>query len=278
MKVHHVVKTHREITYHSRPKLTIVVTSSVSAGFFHGQVSFLVRNGFDVSIVSSPGSDLDDMRAEGATTLAVPMERDIAPLKDIVSLWQLFWLFRRTRPNLVDAGTPKAGLLATLAGRLAGVPHVRYTIHGLRLETVSGWKRCLLWLTEWLACHEAHEVRCVSPSLRTRMITLGLVKPDRCKLIGLGTINGVNFKRWRRTPETEATARQTRERLGILHEAPVIGFVGRLARDKGVIELYKAFTQLRSAHPDLILLLLGNFEAGDPVPPQIRAASKQIRR
>ena len=253
-----------------RPKITFVVTAAISTVFFRGQLAYLTSNGFDVDFVSSPGERLEAMRSEGATPCAVSIEREIAPLKDMVSLWRLWRFFRRTRPDLVVAGTPKAGLLGTLAARLAGVPHVVYTLHGLRLETASGWKRRLLWSTEWLACRFAHQVRSVSPSLRKRMIALGLVTPERCMVNGPGTSNGVDIEHWRRTSAADATGRRTRQALGISASALVVGFVGRLTRDKGIVDLYSAFARLRPAYPGLRLLLVGDFERGDPVPAALR--------
>ncbi len=255
----------------SPPKLAIVVTSSLSTAFFQGQLAFLIQNGFDVSIMSSPGPGLEATRAEGVTACVVPMEREIAPTRDVISLWRLWRQFRRTRPDLVVAGTPKAGLLATVAARLAGVPHVVYMVLGLRLETASGWKRRLLWSAEWVACHAAHHVRSVSPSLRERMSDLSLATLERCRVIGSGALNGVDMEHWRRTPQAESAGRKARERLGIPAEAPVLGFVGRFTRDKGVGELYEAFTRLRSSFPDLRLLLVGDFEEGDPVPSGFRS-------
>jgi glycosyltransferase involved in cell wall biosynthesis len=254
-----------------RPRLAVVVTAAASTGFFRGQLAFLTSNGFDVDIVSGPGAELDATCPADAIAWAVPMEREIAPLQDLVSLWRLWRLFRRMGPDLVVAGTPKAGLLATLAARLANVSHVVYTLHGLRMETASGWKRRLLWSTEWLACHAAHHVRSVSPSLRERMIALGLVKKEHCSVSGAGTSNGVDTEHWRRTAQAEIAGRETRVRLGIALAAPLIGFVGRLTRDKGIIELHEAFTRLQRSYPDLRLLLVGDFEAGDPVPPALQA-------
>jgi lipopolysaccharide/colanic/teichoic acid biosynthesis glycosyltransferase len=254
-----------------RPKLTYVVTASVSMAFFYGQVFYMVHNGWDVDVVSSPGPELNAMRAEGASPWPVPMEREVALRKDIVSLWRLWRHFRTTRPALVVAGSPKAGLLGTLAALLAGVPIVVYVIHGLRLETASGWKRAVLWATEWLACHAADHVRCISPSLMARVTALGLVCRKECAVIGKGSSNGVDMEHWRRTSSSEDVARHTRQRLGIPLDAGVVGFVGRLVRDKGIVELYEAFKRLRPSYPDLRLLLVGDFEAGDPVPSTLRA-------
>lgn len=257
---------------HSRPRLTFIVTAAMSAFFFRGQLAYMVGNGWDVDVVSGPGPQLEATRIQGARPWAIPMEREIAPLKDAVSLWRLWRLLRRTAPDLVVAGTPKAGLLGTIAARLAGVPHVVYTLHGLRLETAQGWKLRLLWLAEWLACRTANQVRSVSRSLMLRAIALGLVAPEHCSVTRSGSSNGVDMAHWQRTPLREAAGQRTRKRLGIPLESPLVGFVGRLTRDKGIVDLYEAFKRLRPFHSGLRLLLVGGFEAGDPVPPESRAA------
>lgn len=261
----------------SRSKLAYVVTASVSVSFFQGQVAYMVDSGWDVDFVSSPGPELNSMRAEGARTWAVPMEREISPLKDIVSLWRLWQLFRRTRPALVVAGTPKAGLLGTLAARLAGVPYVVYTMHGLRLETALGWKLRLLTIAERVACRYAHRVHCVSPSLRARAIGLGLVRPDKAVVVGPGTCNGIDTEHFHASIDARQKASDLRQKLGIPDHASMIGFVGRLTRDKGIPELYQAFTACRERHPNLRLLLVGDFEAGDPIAGDTRQAIESDR-
>ncbi len=260
-----------------RPRLTYVVTASVSAVFFHGQVAYMVGNGWDVDFVSAPGPELKSMRGEGARTWAIPMEREISPLRDVVSLWRLWKLFRRTRPGLVVAGTPKAGLLGTLAARMAGVSCVVYTMHGLRLETALGWKRKLLANAERVACRCAHRVHCVSQSLRARAIDLDLVKSDKAFVVGPGTCNGVNVDHFHAPIDVEQKSNDLRHKLGIHENAPVIGFVGRFTRDKGITELYQAFASCRATHNDLRLLLVGDFEAGDPIAVDIRQAIESDR-
>src|SRR5579871_1015729 len=209
----------------ARPRIMFVLTSHVSWTFYEGQVSFLKRNGFDVEVVSGAGPGLLAMAGEGAKAWAVPMVREISPFRDLHSLFRLWLLFRRRHPDLVIAGTPKAGLLGTLAARLAGVRKIVYLVLGLRLETASSWKRKILWLTEWTACHSAHHVRCVSPSLQARVISLGFVAADRCHVVGAGTINGIDVEHWRSTALSNEIEAHTRKALNIPRAAPVIGFV-----------------------------------------------------
>jgi lipopolysaccharide/colanic/teichoic acid biosynthesis glycosyltransferase/glycosyltransferase involved in cell wall biosynthesis len=243
----------------------------MAVNLFEGQSVFLAANGFDVDAICSPGPRLEAMRRKGITPWTVPMEREISPARDLVSLWRLWRLFRRIRPDVVVASTPKAGLLGTVAARLAAVPHVQYFLHGLRLETTTGIKRWILMAAEWTACHAAESVRCVSPSLLARTVALKLAPAARCTVIGNGSADGIAMERYTAGAQAKFEAKQARCELRIPAEAPVIGFVGRLTRDKGIRELYEAFTRLQSRYPDLRLLLVGDFETGDPVPEELRA-------
>ncbi len=255
-----------------RPRLVIVFTSAGSVAFYFGMYEYLQSRGFDVTVISSQGPQLDAARREGVSAIALPMQREISPLNDLISLWRLWRLFRKIRPDIVNVGTPKAGLLGGLAAFLAGVPHRVYTLHGLRLETTQGWKRALLTYAERLACRCAHRVNCVSSSLLKRALELDLVAAGKAGVVGPGTSRGVDVAGFRSTLETRRKALDTRGKLGIPEGAPVVGFVGRLTRDKGIPELYRAFASLKDRHPDLRLLLVGDFETGDPVPGNIRDA------
>src|SRR5690606_1224468 len=70
------------------------------------------------------------------------------------------------------------------------------------------------------------------------------------------------------------TRERVRERLGIPTGATVVGYVGRIVRDKGVVELVQAWSELRETHPDLHLLIVGPFEPQDPVP---EAVARRLR-
>jgi lipopolysaccharide/colanic/teichoic acid biosynthesis glycosyltransferase len=197
------------------------------------------------------------------------MERQIAPIQDLASLLRLYRTMRRVRPTIVDASTPKAGLLTGVAAWLAGVPCRVYTLRGLRLETASGLKRAILWAAEWVACACSHRVVCVSPSLRARVIGLHLVSAEKATVLAKGS-GGVDLKRFSPANRNSIETETLRSRLGIPSGAPVLGYVGRFVRDKGIRQLVESFQQLRETCPDLRLLLVGDFEQGDPVEPEVR--------
>lgn len=248
-------------------RLLCAVTVPISAKyFFRGRLAYLRQKGYDVHLVSSPGEDLEMTRdREGIAVHALPMRRPIDLLADAVSLVRACRLVSRLRPDIVDAGTAKAGLLFGLAAALNGVPCRIHFLLGL-FETKRGAKGWLLRLAQRVSCACAHQVVCISPSLRRRAIEFGMAPPHRIRCIGRGSVNGIDAARFAPTPAALAEAAALRAKLGIPPGAPVVGFVGRLVRDKGIPELITAFSKLREARQDVRLLLVGDFEDGDPVP------------
>lgn len=249
------------------PKLVYLATDPLTAfRLMDGQLAEMRRRGFDVSVITSPGALLDEVgRREQVRTFSVPMRRDIAPLHDLIALFRLLRVLRELQPDLVSAGTPKAGLLGTLAGRLSGVPVVVYWVRGLRFEGARGLRRLVLAASEHVAAAMADHVFCNSRSLRERVIALGCAKREQTFVPAAGTSNGVDVSRFRGDAERQKWARDERARRGIPPAAIVIGFVGRFTRDKGIAELVKAFELLRTKNVDCWLLLVGEYDPTDAV-------------
>lgn len=251
-----------------RPRLVLAVTHPITAlNLLRGQVGYLRHHGLDVWVVTSPGDELSEYRSrESVPVTVVPMRRRLAPLADLAALIGLVRTFRRLRPDLVNASTPKAGLLGMLAAWLARVPGRIYTLRGLPMETADGAKRVALRWAEKAAAALAHSVVCVGPSLRRRSLELGITTSGKAIVIGNGSSNGVDMERFRLTPERLEEAAVLRRHLGFPTDAPVIGCVGRFTRDKGLEDLAAAFLDnVVSASPEARLLLVGEFEAADPV-------------
>lgn len=241
-----------------QPHIVVGITHSQTCLTLTGRLRALRQAGFRVTLVSSPGELLDSTAArEGVESIAIPMQREIAPIADLVSLARLCWLLLRLRPDITEFSTPKAGLLGTLAAMLCGVPHRIYMLRGLKLETSTGFKRRILLASERLAAACAQVVLCNSASMRAEARALSLVPEAKLYLLGEGSSNGVDVQRF--TPG----ASDVRDRLGLPRQAPVVGFVGRLTRDKGLPELIEAFETILKAEPEAHLLLVGWFDAAE---------------
>lgn len=251
--------------------ILFAVTSSVSLPFLRGQVRLLTQRGWRTGLSSDPtvpGQLGGFARQEGAEAFPIPMQREISPRADLKSLVQIYRTLRRFRPTVTNVGTPKAGLIGGLAAVAARVPVRVYTLHGLRLETARGAKGRLLSLSERVAMACAHRVVCVSPSLRDRVHELRLAPAHKTLVLGAGSVGGVRLP----SPAEPAVTEQLRRSLGLGADQPVVGFVGRFTRDKGIAELLQAFGQIRTGFPSAALLLVGDYEDGDPVGAQVRDA------
>ncbi len=247
-----------------KPKMMIVTTIPLSLMFFKGQIGVL-KNAFDVSVVSSPGKRLDAIvETEEVLAHAVPMQREISFFKDVVSLIQLIKLFRKEKPELVHGNTPKGGLLSMIAAYLVKVPNRVYYLHGLRYQGAAGFKRKLLMKMEQLSCRLATDVFAVSKEVRANLIKDGIYKKP-ITLIWNGSISGVNTDYFDRQ---KIDVSDLRTSLKLTEEYLVFGFVGRLVGDKGVNELVTAFESINESYSNTRLLLVGPFESDlDPLLP-----------
>lgn len=257
-----------------KPKIIRVSTVPISLNVFCKGLLQELSKDYEVAAVSSPGTDLEEIEIrEKVRTFAVPMRRQIALLHDLRSLWQLFWLFRKEKPDMVHSITPKAGLLSMIAAKLAGVPIRLHTFTGLIWPTASGLKRKILVAMDKLLCicatHLNPEGQGVAHDLQAHITHKPLT------VLGHGNVRGIDFEYYKSTPDIELAAQQSRTKFGIPQDSFVFLFVGRIVRDKGIVELLEAFKNLTESYSQkndtfspISLLLVGNEEEYlDPLPP-----------
>ena len=182
---------------------------------------------------------------------------------------RLWIIFREIKPDIVHSHTPKAGLLGVLSARIAGVPNIYLSVFGLPQMTMRGAKRRVMNLLTRLSCSLAHKIWCDSFSMRDFLVQNRLCAEEKALVMAQGSVNGVEA-RGEFSPDsyTTDTRDKIRDRLGIPREAMVLGFAGRVARDKGMHELAEAWKILSPRRGELHLLLVGDLEDKDPPDPQ----------
>lgn len=261
-------------------KLTHITTVPDMLSFLVGQVAYMKRQGFEVEAISSSGNALDHFAAsEDIAVHIVSMARRITPLRDLVALARLWRLLRQSQPQIVHTHSPKAGLLGILAAWLARVPVRIYHVHGLPLMTATGLKYELLRWSEKVSSAFANLTLCDSHSVREVCIAKGLCPPERIRVLLGGSVNGVDAEGAYNPARVEPQVRaNVRVKYKIPVEAPVVGIVARLVRDKGVSELVAAWSMLREEFPSLHLLVVGRFEPQDPVPAEVEAVLREDPR
>ncbi len=253
----------------TRTKLTYIVTDAQTAESFlsrTGQLRYFQQLGYEISLISNPSKQLEQIgEKEGIAVYGLPLLRKISPWTDLKCLFQLSRLLLKIRPEIVNASTPKAGLLGMLAARVARVPVRIYLLRGLRAETKTGRSRKLLLACERIAASCSHHVVSVSQSLKKKYVEQSICAERKICVLGSGSSNGVQADRFELTKEKQIIARKLRGNLEISQEADVIGFVGRIARDKGIDDLVEAFQSIKSRNNNPPqLLLVGDVETNDP--------------
>jgi glycosyltransferase involved in cell wall biosynthesis len=239
----------------SRPRICIVVAAPLTLkAFMFGHLEALTRIA-EVTVVAN--FTLEDGAfpwPEAITRVAIPIARPIAPWADLLALLALFRLFRTRRFDLVHSITPKAGLLAMLAAWLGGVPFRLHSFTGQVWVTRAGPMRSLLKSADQLIARLATHVLADSASQREFLIAQGIVAAPKSAVLAQGSICGVDTARFR--PDAAARDRVRRSH-GISPDAVVFLYLGRINRDKGLLDLAHAFAEAGARHPDAHLLLVG---------------------
>jgi glycosyltransferase involved in cell wall biosynthesis len=258
-------------------KLFHVSTVSLTWGFLKNQIGYMQSQGFEVHAVSSPGKELDDLAKSGQVpTHEITMLRRISPARDLVSLIRLFLLFRREKPNVVHAHTPKGGLLAMIAAWMARVPCRIFHIHGLPHSTVTGFARMALKWSTKVSCVLATRVLSVSRSASDLAVAEGLCAAGRVLVPGAGSISGIDAEGvFSPLPRRE---RQKSQLFGYLESDRIIGFVGRLARDKGILELHRSWAEIREKFDSAYLVIAGEPDERDPAPSEVLQSFRSDKR
>ena len=242
-----------------KQKIIRACTVSLSFIFLERMIPELQKK-YEVILLSSPGSELDEMeRKYGVQGKRVPMERHISLFYDLVSLLHLIQTFLKEKPTMVHSMTPKAGLLCMIAAWLTKVPVRVHTFTGLVFPTATGLKRRILMFTDWLTCacatHVIPEGKGVMADLRNNGITK---KP--MKVLGYGNIKGVDMTHYSRRPEVMELGQKLKKE-GVF----TFLFVGRMAKDKGINELCTAMGKLSGFAPVRLLLVGWNEDSQDPI-------------
>ena len=246
-----------------------------------GQLRFMASNGFDVKGVSSEGEELKEVREnEGIVMEAINMSRKITPFQDLKSLWKMWNFLRKEKPQIVHTHTPKAGIIGMLAARLAGVPHRLHTVAGLPLMEATGTKRKILNIVEKLTYSSATRVYPNSKGLYDFILQNNFTQSNKLKIIANGSSNGIDTTFFSPDQVTEIEKVTLREKLNIQPDDFVFVFVGRIVSDKGINELIKAFSELKTAENNELtsikLLLVGGLESDlDPLNPETLAEINQ---
>jgi glycosyltransferase involved in cell wall biosynthesis len=222
-----------------------------------GLLAALRAEGYRIEGACADGPYAARLRAEGFVIHPIAFTRRVVSVRHPVAFAQLLRVMRRGRYHIVHVHTPIAQVLGRIAARLAGVPLIIYTSHGFQFhQSRPRWMRwAILQMERWLGRWATDLLFTQSAEDAQTATDLHIVPADRVVWIG----NGVEVERF--GPDRVLTT--GRAALGLRERDRVIGFVGRVVREKGVVELIEAMAQVRAAVPEARLLIIGDTLASD---------------
>ena len=218
----------------------------------------LHQRGFDVTLVTGPeagseGSLLDDARADGYRVLVFKsLRRNPRPILDVIALISLWRFFRRERPDIVHTHSSKAGILGRMAARLAGVPVIIHTNHGLPFHPRQNLLVRGFWkFLERRVAPATRKFVCVGETMKRASVEAGLAPPERHEVV----YSGMDL------PPVEhyaASRADLRPRFGILDSEPVIAWVGRLVAQKGPRDFLEILDIVMTRDPRVKARIVGD--------------------
>jgi len=248
--------------------LHIITVSFVINHFFGKQFLYLnakTENEYHLGCSSSK-EFLALSEPLGYIPFEVEITRNISPIKDLKAIIKIYKYIKANNIDVVVGHTPKGGMVAMIASFFANVSKRVYFRHGIIYETSKGFKRFLLKNIDAITGSFATVVVCVSKSVKERSEKDKLNNPKKNVILGLGTCNGIDTEN-KFNPEKAdfEKVEAIKKNLEIEDGDKVLGYVGRIVKDKGIEELIDAWKIIKPQFPNVKLLLVGPIEEKDSI-------------
>lgn len=200
------------------------------------------------------------------------IKRHFSFFYDFKALLDIYKYLKANEIDILVTSNAKASVLGQIAGFFAGTPYRIVVAHGSLFETQNGIMRRLVVSQFRMASSISHRVICVSESVRRRRAEEKIDDPIKQVVIGNGTASGVDSEnQFNPNNYSREEIANLRLQLGLSSNDFVIGFCGRLVKDKGIVELVGAFNILKHNNQgkSLKLLILGRRESWDSIPDHV---------
>ena len=210
-----------------------ITTVGSALSFVEGYAKLLQVNNLDMQVASNGDAAFEAFcKAENVKGFRCDMKREITPLEDLRTIFRLIKIIRSVSPAIVHTHTPKASLLGMIAAYVVCVPVRIYHVHGLPIETATGLRKWLLWLSDAVATRLATRILSVSRSVGSQMAHYRICSPKKIGVLESGSINGVELQNKFVPDMTSEEQVEARRVLGIPPEAMVLDLSGGSCQTK----------------------------------------------
>jgi len=214
--------------------------------------------GIKVVLICSYGPEIHQINlGSGLSYEEIEIARQVDPKKDIITLFKLIRAFKKHKFDIVHSTTPKGGLLSCVAAFLVGVPVRLHTWTGQPWVTLRGPKKLVTMFADILIGLLCTKCYADSPSQRDFLIQKKIIRSKNIKVIHKGSLSGVDIEKFQPQILNSSDKDILKKEIGLSKKSKIITFIGRINKDKGIIELISAFKKTLEKGYDIDLLLIG---------------------
>jgi glycosyltransferase involved in cell wall biosynthesis len=241
-----------------KKKFCLVATFEMPIKAFFLDHIKAMRSKYDITVVVNT-TNTNFLKSVGinVTVISVAIERKISLWRDIKALINLYGIFRRYKFDVVHSIMPKSGLLAMSAAFFARIPIRIHIFTGQVWATRTGLMRRLLKSMDRLIVFLSTNILVDSRSQKEFIVDQGIVSESKALVLANGSVSGVDTQRFSPNPRIRANIRK---QYDISESEVVFLFLGRLNRDKGVLDLAAAFVRVYKDFKKVRLMLVGHDE------------------
>jgi len=244
-------------------KICFITTVSYTLDTFILDIAkYLYKNGnYDITLICNYDKEFMDNLPEHINYIPVSMERGIS-IKGIHSTTELYKVFRNEKFDMVQYSTPNASLYASIAAKMSNIPIRLYGQWGIYYSGLAGIKRNIFKLIERIICFNSTYVEPDSYGNLYFSWEEKLYTKDKSGVVYNGSAKGIDLEKFD-IKQKESWNNEIRKLYDIDFESKVVGFVGRITKDKGIDELLESMYRVFSKNPNVYLILIGNIEKSE---------------
>ena len=227
------------------------------------------KTNWDITLICDYEEEFKNMVPDYIHYIPVSMKRGIS-IAGVKAMLEMKRIFKKEKFDFVQYSTPNAAFYASIASKLAGMKIRHYHLMGLRYLGAHGFSRFILKTIEKISCKLSTSIECVSKSNLELGVSEGLFEANKASVVWNGSSGGVDLERFD-INKREEWRNKIRTEYDISDDERIIGFVGRITRDKGINELLEAFFKIDA---DARLMIIGRKEGIETLNQQLWEKAK----
>ena len=229
------------------------------------------KRNIDVTIVCDMDFDYESQLKKDYPfihTFPVAFPRGISFFGSLKSIFILKKFFRNQKFDMVQYSTPNASMYASVASKFSKIPVRLYCQWGMVFVTMTGIKHFVFKNIERMVCRFSTEIQPDSTGNLEFCRSIGFYDETKSRVIWNGSAKGLDLSKFDISKKSEYS-KEIKDKYGISYDTPVVGFVGRLGREKGCNELFSAFKVVKEKFPTAKLLFIGPIEKENTIKPDL---------